>query len=237
MKNSVLSRKMAPTPSSKSNISTPSTKANHHSKTPVSKQRLNFTKEAASEHPVEVIGRIRDHPELKSKPNANPSALQITGDGKSVRVKTEIGYRDFTLDGVSMSEEDDLEGFYSKFVESRINGVKTGQKCTIMMYGPTGSGKSHTMFGCLKQPGLVYNSLKGILGEEDEEGEKLGLANFVQVTVLEIYNEEIYDLLSSTSNAGGFSLGWSKGGGSASKVNICFWFLFEVLVVFEASKI
>lgn len=225
---------MAPTPSSKSNLSTPTTKpsgAHHHQKTPLSKQRLNFTKEAAtnaaaapSEHPVEVIGRIRDHPELKNKLNAQPSALQITGDCKSVRLKTEIGYRDFTLDGVSMSEEDDLEGFYKKFVESRINGVKMGQKCTIMMYGPTGSGKSHTMFGCLKQPGIVYNSLKGILGGEEDEEEKLGLGTFVQVTVLEIYNEEIYDLLSSTNNGGGFSLGWSKGG-SASKVMTYFCFL------------
>lgn len=219
---------MAPTPSSKSNLSTPSAKPNgaHHSKTPQSKHRLNFAKEAAappSEHPVEVIGRIRDHPELKSKLNPNPSALQINGDGKSVRVKTEIGYRDFTLDGVSMSEEDDLEGFYKKFVESRINGVKMGQKCTIMMYGPTGSGKSHTMFGCPSRPGIVYNSLKGILGEEeDEEKENVGLGTFVQVTVLEIYNEEIYDLLCSTSNGGGgFFPGWAKGG-SASKVTFFF---------------
>ncbi|KAH6768447.1 P-loop containing nucleoside triphosphate hydrolases superfamily protein [Perilla frutescens var. frutescens] len=221
---------MAPTPSSKSNLSTPSSTkpnaAHHHSKTPQSKHRLNFTKEAAanaavtpSEHPVEVIGRIRDHPELKNKLNANPSALQINGDGKSVRLKTEIGYRDFSLDGVSMSEQDDLEGFYKKFVESRINGVKLGQKCTIMMYGPTGSGKSHTMFGCLKQPGIVYNSLKGILGGEEDDEEKVGLGTFVQVTVLEIYNEEIYDLLSSANNGGGFSLGWSKGG-SASKVKL-----------------
>ncbi|XP_047968169.1 kinesin-like protein KIN-10A [Salvia hispanica] len=203
---------MAPTPSTKSNLSTPSMKSNaahHQTKTPASKQRLNFT---AAEHPVEVIGRIRDHPDLKSKLNA----LQITGDAKSVRVKTEIGYRDFTLDGVSMSEEDDLEGFYKKFVESRINGVKTGQKCTIMMYGPTGSGKSYTMFGCLGQPGIVYNSLKGILGEEDG---KIGLPIFVQVTVLEIYNEEIYDLLCSNTNGGGFNLGWSKAS-SASKVKL-----------------
>lgn len=219
---------MAPTPSSKSNLSTPSTKPNaahHQSKTPQSKHRLIFPKEntanaaiAPSEHPVEVIGRIRDHPEQKNKHNMNPSALQITGDGKSLRLKTEIGYRDFSLDGVSLSEEDDLEGFYKKFVESRINGVKLGQKCTIMMYGPTGSGKSHTMFGCLKQPGIVYNSLKGILDEGvEEDGERMGLGTFVQVTVLEIYNEEIYDLLSSGNNGGGFSLGWSKGG-SASKV-------------------
>ncbi|KAL1536153.1 kinesin-like protein KIN-10A [Salvia divinorum] len=207
---------MAPTPSSKSNLATPSTKANaahHHSKTPTSKQRLNFT---VAEHPVEVIGRIREHPELKSKLNAtNPSALQITGDSKSVRVKTEIGYRDFTLDGVSMSEEDDLEGFFKKFVESRVNGVKMGQKCTIMMYGPTGSGKSHTMFGCLTQPGIVYNSLKGILGEEDD---KLGLPTFVQVTVLEIYNEEIYDLLPSTNNFGCSKA--ASASASASKVKL-----------------
>ncbi|KAK6145929.1 hypothetical protein DH2020_019798 [Rehmannia glutinosa] len=219
---------MAPTPSSKSNLSTPSTKPNsahYQSKTPQSKHRLNFPKEtttsaAATEHPVEVIGRIRDQPEQKNKPNINPSALQINGDGKSLRLKTEIGYRDFTLDGVSVSEEDDLDGFYRKFVESRINGVKLGQKCTVMMYGPTGSGKSHTMFGCPKQPGIVYNSLKGILGDGvDEDGEKLGFGTFVQVTVLEIYNEEIYDLLSSANNGGGFSLGWSKSG-SASKVKL-----------------
>ncbi|KAL0388400.1 UNVERIFIED_CONTAM: Kinesin-like protein KIN-10A [Sesamum radiatum] len=221
---------MAPTPASKSNHSTPSSKPNaahHQSRTPQSKLRLNFPKESSAaagappEHPVEVIGRIRDHPEQKNKPPVNPSALQIHSDGKSLRVKTEIGYRDFSLDGVSLSEEDDLEGFYRKFVESRINGVKLGQKCTIMMYGPTGSGKSHTMFGSSTQQGIVYRSLKDILGEGVEGGddEKVGVGTFVQVTVLEIYNEEIYDLLSSGNAGGGFSFGWPKGG-SASKVRL-----------------
>ncbi|KAL0414289.1 UNVERIFIED_CONTAM: Kinesin-like protein KIN-10A [Sesamum radiatum] len=193
---------MAPTPASKSNHSTPSSKPNaahHQSRTPQSKLRLNFPKETSAaagappEHPVEVIGRIRDHPEQKSKPP----------------------------DGVSLSEEDDLEGFYRKFVESRINGVKQGQKCTIMMYGPTGSGKSHTMFGSSTQQGIVYRSLKDILGGEVEGGddEKVRVGTFVQVTVLEIYNEEIYDLLSSGNAGGGFNFGWSKGG-SASKVRL-----------------
>ncbi|EMS50507.1 Kinesin-related protein 2 [Triticum urartu] len=74
-----------------------------------------------------------------------------------------------------------------------------------MVYGPTGSGKSHTMFGCAKQPGIVYRALRDILdggggcstggesGEEEDAGFGVGL--FVQVAVLEIYNEEIYDLL------------------------------------------
>ncbi|XP_051125187.1 kinesin-like protein KIN-10A [Andrographis paniculata] len=211
---------MAPTPTPKSNHSTPWSKSNavhQQSRTPQSKIRLNFTKESSAEHPVEVIGRIRDHPEQKIKHNTNPSALQINGDGKSVRVKTEIGYRDFTLDGVSASEEEDLECFYRKFVEARISGVKLGQNCTIMMYGPTGSGKSHTMFGCSTQQGIVYRSLKDILGGEGTE--KVGLGTFVQVTVLEIYNEEIYDLLSSGNAGGGFSLGWPRAG-SASKAKL-----------------
>ncbi|XP_027116598.1 kinesin-like protein KIN-10A [Coffea arabica] len=234
---------MAPTPSSKphSMMQTPSSKSNpahNQTRTPQSKQRLNFNVSKPSpnhnssamakesnnppaEHPVEVIGRIRDYPDQKKNP-ASSSALQINPDKQSLRVKTEIGYRDFSLDGVSLSEEEDLDAFYKKFVESRINGVKLGDKCTIMMYGPTGAGKSHTMFGCGKQPGIVYKSLKDILGEGEEvgeeNGEKLGPATFVQVTVLEIYNEEIYDLL-STNNGGGFNLGWAKGG-SASKVRL-----------------
>lgn len=82
------------------------------------------------------------------------------------------------------------------------------------------------MFGCAKQPGIVYRSLKDILGDGESEaatvagaggGDRPNVGMFVQVTVLEIYNEEIYDLLSSNSG-GGLGLGWPKG--SASKVII-----------------
>ncbi|CAL1396302.1 unnamed protein product [Linum trigynum] len=226
---------MAPTPSSSSKPH-----PTHHSfKTPLSKQRLNFASARTPnhqpspnpnsavkeiqpiDHPIEVIGRIRDFPDRKEKP---ASVLNVNPDGETVRVRAEIGYRDFTLDGVSLSEQEDLDSFYKKFIQSRITGVKLGEKCTIMMYGPTGSGKSHTMFGCPKQPGIVYKGLKDILGEGGEEkgshGEKLGMmATFVHVTVLEIYNEEIYDLLSSNGGAGGFGIGWPKGG-SASKARL-----------------
>ncbi|KAI5671408.1 hypothetical protein M9H77_11772 [Catharanthus roseus] len=111
---------------------------------------------------AEVIGRIRDYPDQKNKPISS-SAMQLNPKSQSLRVKTEIGYRNFSLDGIPLSEKEDLEGFYKKFIESRINGVKLGAKCTVMMYGPTGSGKSHTMFGCAKQSGIVHRSLKVIL--------------------------------------------------------------------------
>ncbi|KAJ0091835.1 hypothetical protein Patl1_25636 [Pistacia atlantica] len=226
---------MAPTPTS--------SKANQTQfKTPQSKHRLNFTsarttahpspnpnsiaKEAPpQEHPIEVIGRIRNFPINNTKEKEKPvSFLQINPDKQTVRLKADIGYRDFTLDGVSLSEEEDLDCFYKKFVESRIKGVKMGDKCTIMMYGPTGSGKSHTMFGCAKQAGIVYRALRDILGDEkegssDENGERFGFGTFVQVTVLEIYNEEIYDLLSS-NGGGGLGIGWPKGSGSKVRLEV-----------------
>lgn len=222
---------MAPTPSPR-----PAKEHSTPSKTPHSKHRLHFPagknpnaaapsplppvreNSVPTEHPVEVIGRIRDYPDQKERP---ATALEISDDGRSVRVRTDIGYRDFTLDGVSVSADEDLEGFYSRFVETRVKGVRVGAKCTIMMYGPTGAGKSHTMFGCPRQPGIVYRALRDILGEGAEEnsagvdngGFAVGL--FVQVAVLEIYNEEIYDLLS------GYTGGGANGGlpkGSTPKV-------------------
>ncbi|KAL6185139.1 hypothetical protein ACLB2K_041274 [Fragaria x ananassa] len=211
---------------------TPSSAKSHHShqtlaRTPQSRHRLQFLKpqtpnpssalkDSPAEHPIEVLARIRDYPDSKD-PQPAP-VLQINPQKQSIRVRADFGYRDFTLDGVSVSESDDLGEFYSQFVKSRIDSVKLGEKCTIMMYGPTGSGKSHTMFGCCKQPGIVYRSLRDILGSGDEEEGVVG--TFVQVTVLEIYNEEIYDLLSSNGGGGGFGFGWPKGNASNSKVKL-----------------
>lgn len=244
---------MAPTPSSKSFLTpskTPHSKHRSHHYTnsvkPIhpSLNPTSTTKEnPQSEHPVEVIGRIRDYPDQKEKPI---SALHISSDQSNIRVRTDIGYRDFTLDGVSVSEEEDLDGFYKKFVESRINGVKLGAKCTIMTYGPTGSGKSHTMFGCSKQPGIVYRALRDILGETHEESEtdnqRIGIRSFVQVSVLEIYNEEIYDLLSNNTG-GALGLGWPKGN-SSKVIYVYSYFLpdlfprnFKFYIFFAVNKL
>lgn len=246
-----------PTPSPRSAPTTP----HHHSKaTPTphhSKHRLHFPSPnpkapAATDHPVEVIGLIRNLPADLPKDEDGPAAcsvLEISGDGRSLRVRADVGYRDFTLDGVSMSEHEDLEAFYRRFVASRVEGVRLGAKCTIIMYGPTGSGKSHATFGCPKQPGIVYRALRDILGEgrdgsdgsstgaaaaasaNDEEDRGFGPGLFVHVTVLEIYNEEIYDLLSGASNGGaGHTVGLPKGN-STPKVRFvcCFLHLFDEL--------
>ncbi|PKA53738.1 Kinesin-1 [Apostasia shenzhenica] len=92
-----------------------------------------------------------------------------------------------------------------------------------MMYGPTGSGKSHTMFGCSRKQGIVYRALRDILGEEERDdgvdNAAFRLNLFVQVAVLEIYNEEIYDLL-SVGNSNGVGAGVSLPKGATPKAKL-----------------
>uniref|UniRef100_A0ACD5ZE90 Uncharacterized protein n=1 Tax=Avena sativa TaxID=4498 RepID=A0ACD5ZE90_AVESA len=134
-------------------------------------------------HPVEVIGRIRNL-------TADASALDIGGTSVRVRSRDAGGgrpcLRDFTLDGVSASDEEGLEAFYGRFVRPRVQGVRAGANCTVMLYGPTGSGKSHTMFGTAEEPGIVYRALLDI---QDGAGGNGG--EHVQLSFLEIYNEQV----------------------------------------------
>ncbi|XP_057826542.2 T-complex protein 1 subunit theta-like [Cryptomeria japonica] len=72
---------------------------------------------------------------------------------------------------------------FTKIVQARVDSVKLGGKRTVMMYGPTISGKSHIMFGCSAEPEIIYKALDNILGGDEQEV-KTGLC------LLEIYIEE-----------------------------------------------
>ncbi|KAM7279873.1 hypothetical protein ACFE04_007007 [Oxalis oulophora] len=201
------------TPNSKIKLHYPKTPSSHHpSPNPNHHHHHHHNhNHQPPEHPVEVIARLR---------NNQDSFLQINHEKQNIRVRADMGYRDFSLDGISLSNDQDLGTFYKEFVQSRINRVKLGTKCTIMMYGPTGSGKSYTMFGSGKESGIVYRALKDILGDESgvdggENPDCVGM--FVQVTILEIYNEEIYDLL--LSNGGG-GMGPKGGNGAKAKLEV-----------------
>jgi kinesin family protein 11 len=151
-------------------------------------------------HPVEVVGRIREHPDG----NGQPSAIQALPNGRDLRITSkehQQGYRVFSLDGVSKAEDESLEAFYSKYAEARVEDVKLGGKCTIMMYGPTGAGKSYTMFGSGGDKGVAYHALTQIMG--DGLLNESGRGQEVKATVWEIFNEDIYDLLAQTNNPAG----------------------------------
>ncbi|XP_072348428.1 kinesin-like protein KIF18A isoform X1 [Scyliorhinus torazame] len=74
-----------------------------------------------------------------------------------------------------------------------LEGVLNGYSCSVFAYGATGSGKTHTMLGSVDQPGVMYRTMVELYEKiEEMKDEKICE---VAVSYLEVYNEQIQDLL------------------------------------------
>ncbi|KXZ52544.1 hypothetical protein GPECTOR_9g588 [Gonium pectorale] len=85
----------------------------------------------------------------------------------------------------------------SELVQSALDG----HKVCIFAYGQTGSGKTFTMLGNREQPGVIPRAMQQIF----QSGQKLAAQDWhfnMQASMLEIYNEEIRDLLSRKKDDG-----------------------------------
>ncbi|KAI9000969.1 P-loop containing nucleoside triphosphate hydrolase protein [Trametes punicea] len=75
-----------------------------------------------------------------------------------------------------------------------LNNLLDGYNATIFAYGATGCGKTHTISGTDTDPGIIYLTMADLFQEIEDRKEDYNID--VAVTFLEIYNEEIRDLLS-----------------------------------------
>jgi centromeric protein E len=76
----------------------------------------------------------------------------------------------------------------AKLVDSFVSGMNS----TIFMYGQTTSGKTYTMLGDENYEGIISYSLKDIY---TKFGKQTGNSKHLAISYLEIYNEQINDLL------------------------------------------
>jgi kinesin family protein 11 len=118
----------------------------------------------------------------------------LVNDAPAVREKT------YNFDHVFAPEAD--QGMvYQSVVVPVLNEVMSGYNCTIFAYGQTGTGKTHTMEGDLTESMGTYSSEAGVIPRtlyrlfhtlELSRDEYSVHASFV-----ELYNEELRDLLSN----------------------------------------
>ncbi|CAN8287444.1 unnamed protein product [Cochlearia groenlandica] len=154
---------------------------------------------------VQVLLRCRPFSEDELRSNA-PQVLTCNDFQREVAVSQNIAGkhidRVFTFDKVfgPTAKQKDL---YDQAVIPIVNEVLEGFNCTIFAYGQTGTGKTYTMEGeCRRsksgpsgglpaEAGVIPRAVKQIF--ETLEGQQAEYS--VKVTFLELYNEEITDLL------------------------------------------
>ncbi|XP_011360357.1 kinesin-like protein KIF19, partial [Pteropus vampyrus] len=85
------------------------------------------------------------------------------------------------------------EMVYQATTKSLIKGVISGYNATVFAYGPTGCGKTYTMLGTDREPGIYVRTLDDLFRAIEETSSDMEYE--VSMSYLEIYNEMIRDLL------------------------------------------
>ncbi|TNJ29181.1 Kinesin-2 [Giardia muris] len=106
-----------------------------------------------------------------------------------------VSKRSFTFDAVYPPTSTQTEVF-DESVREMIDGCLEGYNATVFAYGQTGSGKTHTMMGQPENPGMIplaFQRIFDFIAKADSTTQFLVRASFI-----EIYNEDIKDLLTNT---------------------------------------
>ncbi|XP_067168036.1 kinesin-like protein KIF18B isoform X1 [Apteryx mantelli] len=74
-----------------------------------------------------------------------------------------------------------------------LDGVLNGYNCSVFAYGATGAGKTYTMLGSEKSPGIMYLTMVELYKRIEARKEEKTCE--VLISYQEVYNEQIHDLL------------------------------------------
>uniref|UniRef100_K3WAL3 Kinesin-like protein n=1 Tax=Globisporangium ultimum (strain ATCC 200006 / CBS 805.95 / DAOM BR144) TaxID=431595 RepID=K3WAL3_GLOUD len=106
----------------------------------------------------------------------------------------------FAFDYV-FTPEDGQQTVYSHTTKFLIHGVLNGFNATVFVYGNTGAGKTYTMLGTPDEPGIMALTLEDLFQNIQRVHADIqsNVTYRVTVSFLEVYNENIRDLLANQS--------------------------------------
>ncbi|XP_069014333.1 kinesin-like protein KIF25 [Embiotoca jacksoni] len=168
---------------------------------------------------VELRGNIRVHCRVRpvlhfdhiqsSTSGSGPASSEevvhaITDDSVMVNsLKTGMPMQNKMFEFERVHGPEDSQDAVFEEVKPLLTSLLDGYNVCIMAYGQTGSGKTHTMMG--SQPpeehsGMQQEAQQGIIPKAAAElfrliSEKPAESHTVEVSVVEVYNNEVFDLL------------------------------------------
>ncbi|NXV52602.1 KI18B protein, partial [Uria aalge] len=98
----------------------------------------------------------------------------------------------FAFDRV-FGEKATQEEVFQHTTRDVLDSVLNGYNCSVFAYGATGAGKTYTMLGSEKNPGIMYLTMVELYKRIEARKEEKSCE--VLVSYQEVYNEQIHDLL------------------------------------------
>ncbi|KAJ8905833.1 hypothetical protein NDN08_002338 [Rhodosorus marinus] len=115
-------------------------------------------------------------------------------DGSVPQVITIDGGKTYEFDRV-YGPEDSQEAVYDD-ISPLVTSVLDGYNVCIFAYGQTGSGKTYTMNGERGQMGINHRALEELFQTSREASDRFETS--ISISMLEIYNENLHDLLNTS---------------------------------------
>ena len=189
---------------------------------------LDFDNDTNSEN-IKVCLRIRPM-SLQEKSRNDTACIEPVNNDQLILSHKNLR-RSYTFNLVFAPESSQEDVFFNCSIDKLIDSALDGYSVTIFAYGQTGSGKTYTIMGrddAINEKVLSNNKYSGIMPKSinyiwstvSTKQQKF----YIKVSFLEIYNEQINDLLNpSNSN---LQIRWDQKQG----------FFVEGLLVIECKK-
>ncbi|KAI1751835.1 P-loop containing nucleoside triphosphate hydrolase protein [Xylaria castorea] len=173
----------------------------------IKRKERDFEVESVQETNINVVVRCRGRNEREVRESSAVVVSTDAGQGKTVELSmgpSALSNKTYNFDRV-FSPAADQNVIYDDVVKPILEEMLSGYNCTIFAYGQTGTGKTYTMsgdmedtFGLLSdEAGIIPRVLYSLFKKLDKEGTE----SFVKCSFIELYNEELRDLMSVEENA------------------------------------
>ncbi|KAI2641060.1 P-loop containing nucleoside triphosphate hydrolase protein [Xylaria nigripes] len=190
-----IDRAASSTPASPSSVATSGTK----------RKERDFEMDRIAETNINVVVRCRGRSERETRENSAVVVSTEAPKGKTVDLSmgpSALSNKTYNFDRV-FSPAADQSMIYDDVVKPILEEMLNGYNCTIFAYGQTGTGKTYTMSGDMDDTMGLLSDAAGIIPRvlyslfdrlEDVE-------SFVKCSFIELYNEELRDLMSVEESA------------------------------------
>ncbi|KAI1100521.1 kinesin-domain-containing protein [Jackrogersella minutella] len=171
--------------------------------TATKRKERDYEVDTGMETNIDVVVRCRGRNEREVRENSGVVVSTEGAKGKLIELSmgpNALSNKTYNFDRV-FSQAADQSMLYDDVVKPILEEMLGGYNCTIFAYGQTGTGKTYTMSGDMTDTlgilsddaGIIPRVLHSLFNKLDMEDTD----SFVKCSFIELYNEELRDLISA----------------------------------------